>query len=394
MNTSRTKALLVKYLNQSISKDEMYELDSLLDAVSSEQLVAALQEIETPEDEQHAPSGIDQDLAARMDQIFLGIKKEAQLLEEKTPHKVRKIRLSELLKYAAILVVALTVAIWWQQSKNSVAENIVQQIDILPAKNIAIVKIGDDQPLKIDSNESGLIYKHDKLLVYKLPTGEIEYKTTDSATQVPQYITVKTPKAGFTKVKLSDGTVVDLNANSSITYPIQFLKDRREVSAEGELLFSVVPNKDAPFRVASPKQQLEVLGTTFNLNTKNGFDRTALIEGSVKITANNQTVLLRPGEEASVSDQIHVESVALREKTGWTNALFVFDNTAFIDILRQIEEWYDVKFIIEDKIDLNIRLIGEVGRTIKLSELLKVLELNTNYNFEIQERRVIVKKRT
>lgn len=394
MNSSRTKALLVKYVNQNISKQEMFELDLLLNAVPNEQLVSILQEINQIEEDNQTTTNNDSELASRMDQIFLKIKESTQQLEEKAPRPISKIKRFDFLKYAAILLAALTIAILWQQSKNNTTANIAEHLDVLPAKNIAIVKIGDNHTLQIDSNKTGLIYKDDKLQVYKLPSGEIEYKTTDPGTQAPQFITVNTPKAGFTKVKLNDGTIVDLNANSSITYPIHFLEDLREVRVEGELFFKVKPNKEAPFRVISPNQHLEVLGTSFNLNTKNGMDRTALVEGAVKITAKNQTVLLKPGEEAVVTDKIYAEGVALREKTAWANALFVFDNTPFIDILKQIEDWYDIKFIVEEKIDLNIRLVGEVSRTIKLSELLKVLELNTNYNFEIKERRVIVKKHT
>jgi len=77
---------------------------------------------------------------------------------------------------------------------------------------------------------------------------------------------IETPRGGTYDVTLPDGTIVKLNAGTVLTYPTIFAKDKREVTLVGEAYFEVAKRKDHPFVVQTKNQQVQVLGTHFNIN--------------------------------------------------------------------------------------------------------------------------------
>lgn len=392
MNQNHIKDLLRKHFEGNISLTELQELDQFFLTKPRETWVKMLNEIDIPQGFDMDKS--EEEIDTRLQEIYQGIQKEA--FTEKPVLKLndQKSIWKPIIKYlAAACVLIIGFAIYFNQKTDLPHENIAVT-DILPAKNIAQINLENGKSIEVDSSKVGILYKDDQIEVFKSESGEISYRAAKETEGIPHYITVRTPKAGFTTVKLSDGTVVELNADSYIKYPIEFAKDARDVVVEGELLFKVATNKSWPFKVKSSKQQLEVLGTTFNLQARDGINKTTLIEGSVKIIVAEKEYFLKPGDESIVSDKVNIKNVNTTEKLAWSEDRFVFHNSSFIEILKEIENWYDVEFVMEEHLDLNIQMVGEVSRKIKLRELLNILEMNSKYKFEIQERRVFVKKNT
>src|SRR5690606_23670926 len=102
--------------------------------------------------------------------------------------------------------------------------------------------------------------------------------------------TLQTPQGGEYQIRLPDGTSVWLNAGSSITYPLAFLADRREVSITGEVFFDIVKDQNKPFVVYVDETSISVLGTSFNVSgyPEDKHIRTPLIEGSVRMQKGTQ----------------------------------------------------------------------------------------------------------
>ncbi|MGN5954535.1 FecR family protein [Sphingobacterium lactis] len=392
MNQNHIKDLLRKHFEGNISLAELQELEQFFLTQPKDTWVKMLHEIDVPQSFDIGKS--EEEIDNRLQEIYQTIQKEAFIEKPVLNINEQKYRWKPIIKYlVAACALIIGFAIYFNQKTELPQENIAVT-DILPAKNIAQINLNNGKSIEVDSSKVGVLYKDDQIEVYKSESGEISYRATKEMQSTPQYITVQTPKAGVTTVKLADGTVVELNADSYIKYPIEFAEDAREVTVEGELLFKVASNKSWPFKVKSNKQQLEVLGTTFNLQTRDGIDKTTLIEGSVKITVAEKEYLLKPGDESIVSDKVNIKNVNTTEKTAWSEKRFVFHNSSFIEILKEIENWYDVEFVMEEQLDLNVQMVGEVSRKIKLRELLNILEMNSKYKFEIQERRVFVKKNT
>ncbi|MCA5004297.1 FecR family protein [Sphingobacterium bovistauri] len=298
-----------------------------------------------------------------------------------------------IMRYAASIVaifIASFFIIQFFQKKEGITS--VHTIsDINPAQSLANISLGNGDVLIVDSTTTGLIYQENGISVYRSEEGVLEYKIDSANSNMLENITITTPKGGFTKLTLSDGTIASLNSASTITYPVSFGKNNRDISAEGEIYFDIAKDKSKPFRIFSEKQTIEVLGTSFNLMSNKDEAKTTLIEGAVRIIVDNKSYFLKPGQQSIVNNAVEIKNTKVDEELAWTNDQFLFDNGSFFEVLREIENWYNVKFVFVRKDVENMHLSGSLSRKVKLSELLKVLSLNTGYKYEIQERRVLVK---
>ena len=112
---------------------------------------------------------------------------------------------------------------------------------------------------------------------------------------------------------LSDGTSVQLNADSKIQFPVAFNGRTREVSISGEAYLNVAEDEQRPFVVHLPNSTIQVLGTEFNVNTYSN-DKVALVKGAVKLSINNTSVLIKPGYAASYSIEKGIQTGPFNEE--------------------------------------------------------------------------------
>ena len=154
-------------------------------------------------------------------------------------------------------------------------------------------------------------------------------------------------------VRLTDGTKVELNADSRITILAGFKSGRREVRLEGEAYFDVARDTTRPFVVRARETTVQVLGTAFDVQAYAEEQEThvAVAEGSVAMRTGDAqegdtTVVLRPRFLATVSEQgleAVREDVDLSRKLAWTEGRLVFDDTPFDKVARKLERRYDVQ---------------------------------------------------
>lgn len=125
----------------------------------------------------------------------------------------------------------------------------------------------------------------------------------DDGMDLTAQTTLRTPRGGEYQTRLPDGTTIWLNAGSSITYPITFASDKREVHIEGEVYFDVQKDKKRPFLVHADQTVITVLGTQFNVSAYPEEQRiqTTLIEGSVRLQKGTEIRYLRPGQQAKTA---------------------------------------------------------------------------------------------
>ncbi|MGJ1418773.1 FecR family protein [Sphingobacterium spiritivorum] len=204
--------------------------------------------------------------------------------------------------------------------------------------------------------------------------GMISFGNTDKNKEATGlYQTLVVPAGATYKLTLSDGTRVWMNAASRLKFPLGFEKDRRLVEMDGEAYFEVAKDKDRPFIIKSRRQEVKVLGTSFNLtdfaNDKNS--RTTLIEGSVEITnrKNDQKLYMKPGEQTIAGDQFRKMKVDPSSYIAWKNGYFDFkESNSLVDGMKQIERWYNVKVIFTNP-DENRIWSGKMKRNMTLNEL-------------------------
>lgn len=392
MTNQEIENLLERHLSNLLTIAERKELMAALDQLSDEQIVHILGNIKTPGDYMAEIS--EKDSVNRLERIQekLFERNNIKPIGKDYPKKgIRK--LIGRIAAAVCLCVAVGWSVYhWMGRQEADVLIVAELTDIDPAEPIALITLSNGETIRVDSASTGLLYSKNGLGVYKGDDGEIVYRDSTATDDTPSYLTIHTPKGGFTKLKLDDGTLVQLNAASFIRYPTSFESGKRDVFVEGEAFFDVKPNKDRPFRVHSAKQIVEVLGTSFNLSTNEQYAKTTLIEGSVKIVSEGKDYFLKPGQQSLVADGVEIKDINTMQPIAWKNEKFIFDNSSFIEALREVENWYDVKMVFYDQDLDNVQLSGTVSRNVKLSELLKVLEMNTNYKFEIKGRRVLVRR--
>lgn len=269
--------------------------------------------------------------------------------------------------------------------------------DISPGGKRAVLKLSDGRIIELDSLHSGIVSGPNGV---QYTDGSQVWDGVMAAVEGPvgqkgiQDVVLSTPRGGNYEAILPDGSRVWLNAASSLVYPLTFSDEIREVELEGEAYFDITHNPSVPFVVKSNGQEIEVLGTEFNVSaySDESVMRTTLVSGKIMVSDSQGTkrITLQPGEQAVVDgDHIVVNEVDVDQFIAWKDGLIIFRQADFHTLLKQIERWYDVTFEIQVA-ELPMTFSGEVPRNVNLSAILRVLELNTTLNFTINGRRIIM----
>ncbi|MFX1706728.1 FecR domain-containing protein [Chitinophaga sp. CC14] len=310
---------------------------------------------------------------------------------------IRRMRFLHTWKWAAaVLVLALGVSTYYlltpgaQNGDHFGGKSALH--DIPPGKNGAILTLADGTQLVLDSLGEGKIATQNGTQI-SLNNNELKYDAT-AATDDAARNTITTPKGRQYHVVLPDGTEVWLNAASSIQYPVAFKGRERRVKISGEVYLEVAAKSWQPFIIETDQMKLEVLGTSFNVNTYNDEKtiRTTLLTGAVKITPmhTTQPKVLVPGQTAVLSKPDASEGATLTitetpdpdKIIAWKNGLFNFDGLDLYSVMRQLERWYNIDVQYIGKPD-NVIFKGKMHRNTNLSDVLKVLE-TMDVNFELK----------
>lgn len=270
--------------------------------------------------------------------------------------------------------------------------------DIAPGGNRGILTLSNGKQIVLsDISAKDTIAKEGEEVTIKMNAdGVITYIINPDAPSKENpnsFNTLSTPTGGQYNIVLADGTKVFLNAVSSIKYPTHFNGDQRIVELNGEAYFEVAKDKSKPFIVKSGDQNIEVLGTHFNVHayTNESVVKTTLLEGSVAVSYKNQKAILKPGQQANVSDKfakIAIKQVDTEAAIAWKNGRFKFDNADLKTVMRQLERWYGIKTEYHGDVS-DVRFNGGTFMNKNLSEVLKVLELS-NIKFKVEGKTIIV----
>ena len=207
---------------------------------------------------------------------------------------------------------------------------------------------------------------------------------------------------------LPDGSTVLLNGNSTITFADAWDDSApREVWLDGEGYFKVTKKQrlsgqtptPVKFVTHTPTLDITVLGTQFNVNTRQGGTAVMLVEGRVQLNKPGQTrpdriIEMKPGQFASA--QPNIEKVAIRSErpllhTSWTQHEFVFENTALSDIAQQLRDTYGVELVVEDTELANRRFTGNLSNQ-DMETLLTTLAITFDLNVRHDGDRVVLQR--
>lgn len=242
----------------------------------------------------------------------------------------------------------------------------------------------------VESNGEEIVYESKNLVADQLATKEIVYNT----------LTI--PRGGQFFIKLEDGTQVWLNSESQLKYPVTFKegKARQVELVYGEAYFDVSPStnhKGSKFKVFNTAQEVEVLGTEFNIKAYKDEQHiyTTLVEGKVAIATNNGKEVLKPRQQSKVNlaDQnITVSKINIYNEVSWKEGVFSFNDKSLKEIMTILSRWYDMEVEFKNTEIEDEEFIGVLRRTQDIEGILSIIkDLGVISNYEINNRRVILK---
>ena len=304
---------------------------------------------------------------------------------------------------AAIIIVLAGACLFYQQYTTTANKAVTAGSDILPGKEGAVLTLADGTQVVLDSLGNGVVATQNGTRIM-LQNGQLAYDAAKNNNGAVAYNTVSTPRGRQFRLVLPDGTKVWLNSASAITYPTSFDAAKRQVKMEGEVYFEVAQDRSKAFSVQARQTEVDVLGTSFNMNAYSDerIIATTLLEGSIRtaVVINDtptQGIILEPGQQAQVTDETaaHAASrikllnkVDLSRVMAWKNGLFDFEDTNLASLMRQLSRWYDIEVVFEKGVP-DMEFGGKMSRNMKLSDVIKALK-EAGVNCSLEEGRKLI----
>ncbi|MBV7529254.1 FecR family protein [Chitinophaga sp. sic0106] len=264
-----------------------------------------------------------------------------------------------------------------------------------PSGNHAVLTLGNGQQILLDSAGNGTIAVQGGVNIAKTADGQIAYSGA-GATVSTNTITLP-PGSRALKIVLADGTKVWIDAGSSFTYPTTFTGKTRAVNITGQAYFEVAQNSNMPFTVSTTNKSysVDVLGTSFNIRVyaDESNIKLTLVDGAVKFNTNTVSKLMKPGEQATASDNGTIQlttNADLTAATAWKDGLFYYNGSDINTIMSELQRYYNLDVVYQ----ANVRdsFVAKIPRDVPISQLLNLLEMTNLVHFRIEGRKVTVMK--
>lgn len=280
---------------------------------------------------------------------------------------------------AATLAAVIGISVYkaTQKTPITISTTSIQASQVSPGGNKAILQLSSGESIELNRNPNTTLASEKGVSITSTKEGSLIYGGVPTGAVSHARNALITPKGGQYSVQLPDGTKVWLNADSRLDYPVSFHgADQRVVSLIGEAYFQVAKDSEHPFIVRTDKQEVEVLGTHFNINSYKDEGRTVttLEEGSVKVSSGASKIVIHPGEQTTLIHEgaIKKSKANMEMAMGWHNNEMVFKDATIQQVMRQVSRWYDLEVEFRGQL-ANDTFNGTLDRTANLDVTLKML---------------------
>ncbi len=382
MSTHKFQKLIVKYLTRQAKAREMADLLEWLNYPQNHILFNEFVKIQFALD--YAMKKYDAEKTKK--ELLKEIKRDKNIFRRRPT--------SLFWRYAAIALVFLGLGYFFRNDLFYENDNKL----LVPDEQSITLELENGSIQIINPSDTKEVWGFNGKLIGNQKGNTIVYDSNSEIEEL-SYNTLKVPYAKRFELQLSDGTMVSLNAGSSLRYPVKFLNTgNRQVFLTGEAYFEVAEDIERPFIVNASTLNVQVLGTEFNITAypEDNASDVILVEGSVamfpgKVNPDNPTTLV-PGEKGSmdrISENIKVKKVNTNIYTSWRNGELVFRKMPLDNILKKLERHYNITIVNQN------RTLGKevFNASFKNQPVEKVLGyLNTFYgiDYQIKENIIII----
>lgn len=378
--------LIRKYLQQKASQQEILFLEKYYHYFEKEPGI--LDQLSEPDQE------------ALRNELFSGIQQKTARAARVIP--IYKSNWFRVVAAALILSIGFGSYYFYNNLNSLTAVNEMKPLhktDALPGGNKAMLVLADGSSIILDTAKNGVLARQSNTNVLKLENGQLAYRASGNKNAEIVYNTITTPRGGQYHLVLPDKSTVFLNAASSIRFPVEFTGNERSVEITGEAYFEVAKEPGKTFKVLVKNKandrysEVEVLGTHFNINAyfEESYQKTTLVEGSIRFSMDNDRVTILPGEQVQLSQEGNIsvrKNLNMQKEIAWVNSLFIFDHNDIQSIMCQISNWYDVDVAFQGQVSPKT-FSGIVSRKCNVSEVLKIME-TAGIKFEIEGKNITV----
>ncbi|MDP4210813.1 MAG: FecR domain-containing protein [Bacteroidota bacterium] len=200
-------------------------------------------------------------------------------------------------------------------------------------------------------------------------------------------------------ITLNDSTKVWLNKNSKLSYPQAFTGDERLVKLEGEAYFEVKKDSQHPFKVQTPSITICVLGTSFNVKTLNNhrLTETTLAEGKVSLQkADGKNIaVMKPGEQTNFDSQTNsltTKEVDPELYSGWRQGALLLKNVTIAEIAKVIESMYRIHVQVNTAGLESKKYNFTFHRTQPIDTVMEMLQFIAPIKYKIKDKQIHISK--
>ena len=282
--------------------------------------------------------------------------------EKKNTRRRLVVRIS---RYAAIIALPLFVVLFYF-NRAEIGDGLLELSEnTVPVKrNAPVLTLSNGQEM-ILYNQDITLNEENGVRITMKTTGGMQYNTSDSTKSEMVYNTLTTPSQCDFTFTLADGTRVWLNAKSSLRYPVAFTGNERVVYAEGEIYLEVAKDRKHPFFVVLNGMKVEVLGTSFNINSyaDENFAEVTLVEGHVAAHVDDDSYDLLPNRQLrwdKENQSVDIKMVNVNDYIAWKEGHYIFKGRMLSEVAKVLQRWYDVEVVFEDEESAKVIYTGVV----------------------------------
>lgn len=188
-------------------------------------------------------------------------------------------------------------------------------------------------------------------------------------------------------IDLADGTIVRLYENSQLDVPRSFGWRSRELGFRGRAGFDVARDERKAFMIHSPQTGVQVLGTSFMYEDREGQSSLLVAEGKVAywLEGSRDTLILTRGQVGELSGGELTQSLATGDYESWLKGEFSFKDERLIVVLRKLQEYYTFDLITNTALESSqCRFTGDFSGQ-PLETVLEELSLTMDFKYEFQD---------
>ena len=338
------------------------------------------------------------------DEDLLQIWNNIESFDERTRIRTRQIKLRTMMRYAAVLIVALSIGAagylgLYHKQKSYVYTTTADS----GSGNQSRLHLSNGTTVDLEKENSKIAMNGDQKIV--IDNEKVIDLSKNSQADESKMNEVVVPYGKKSQLTLEDGTKVSLNAGSRMAFPTRFTGKKREVFLEGEAYFEVAHNQNMPFVVNAGEIAIKVLGTRFNLSAyaTDKLTETVLLEGKVAISERSalgflkSETILAPNQKASYDR--NSRAITIKNETdvefaiAWTEGWFKFSQQSMNDVLNRLQRYYNVQFVFDSDFHTTDLITGKLDLKESVESVMIALADVADIQYRIDGDKIYIEKK-